>query len=145
VLTCTLAHGSTCWILARSAGHRCSVLVGSAAHPPQPESAKEKRSSCGSVPCVFKPPLRVLRAKIAGMISIPQTARQQAEKGTASAEDLVKAGVGARPRFVQLASDDSYCGTFPAPANHHATTRPFAFACPRSLDQAQSASTRIYS
>lgn len=42
VLTCTLAHGSTCWILARSAGHRCSVLVGSAAHPPSARVCKRK-------------------------------------------------------------------------------------------------------
>jgi hypothetical protein len=128
VLTCTLAYigyGSTCWILARSAGDGCSWSD----HQFEPEFAKEKATVRSSVPCLFKPH------------SVPNCGDDsripQAASSAGGKRALQHAAVGAWPRFVQLASDDSYCGTFLVPANHHATSLPFAFACPRSLDHAQ--------
>lgn len=135
VLTCTLAYigyGSTCWILARSAGDRCSWS------DHQPEFAKEKATVRSSVPCLFKPHCV---PNCGDDSRIPQAASSAGGKRALQLKDLVgvvePTAVGAWPRFAQLASDDSYCGTFPVPANHHATSIPFAFACPRSLDHAQ--------
>jgi hypothetical protein len=77
-----------------------AVLVRSAAH--QPESAKEKRSSCGSL---LRPVCVSSRAKLRG---VPQAARQQRRKRALQDTARLAVAVGARPRFVQLASDDSY-------------------------------------
>jgi hypothetical protein len=112
-----------------------AVLVRSAAH--QPQSAKEKRSLCGSLLRPVCVSLRVLCVPNCG----DSHRRHVSRGGGKGHQDAV--AVGARPRFVQLASDDSYCGTFPVPANHRPTCRPFAFACPRSLDHAQSVNRRL--
>jgi hypothetical protein len=74
VLTCTLAYGSTCWILARSASHRCSGQISSASTRVCKRKAKLVWLLAPSRVCVFA-------CQTAGSSTGGTSA--EAEKGTA--------------------------------------------------------------
>jgi hypothetical protein len=102
----SLAYGSTCWILARSAGHRCSGQISSQSL----QKKSEARVAPWYVPCVFLASSHCA-CQTAGICTGGTLV--EAEKGSRALQSCktgpsdVAVAVGARPRFVQLASDDS--------------------------------------
>ena len=152
-VTCTSGYASTCWILARSAGRpplfpaRSSARVCKRKGPPARAAVSLQATKSVLHRCHAVPNCGDARTLEARFPRIPQRRHvSRRKKGNCPAcllkiLSVRRLGLSNSPPMTRIAVLSL------VPANHHPTKTGralFAFACPRSLDHAQSAHTRLY-